>query len=87
MEKIRRAGSVMLEDGKITVTAVSKIIQNNSRLISVLQGENTLTVTGDDFNVTEINLETGRLAATGTVKELKFSSSHEKQDFLKKLFK
>ena len=87
MEKKLGAGSVIIDAGGFTLSGVARVLQNNNKTVAVKQGDNTLTVTGDDFNVTEVNVETGRLVATGKVKELKYTSAADAGGFFKKLIK
>lgn len=47
----------------------------------------TLTITGEGLSVTEINLDSGRLSATGRVKEIRFSETLTKAGLIKKIFK
>lgn len=52
-----------------------------------MQNKETLTITGEGLSVTEINLESGRLSATGRVKEIRFSETLTKAGLIKKIFK
>lgn len=87
MEKKLNSGSVIIDGGKVTLSGVTRVLHNNNKTIAVKQGDRTLTLTGDDFNVTELNVESGRLTASGNVRELKYTSSADAGGFIKKLFK
>ncbi len=86
MENEKR-GALALENDRLTVTAVTKVITSCDKSIVLVQNKETLTITGDGLSVTEINLESGRLSATGKVKEIKFSETLTKAGFIKKLFR
>ncbi len=81
------AGSVIIDGGGVTLSGVTRVLHNNNKSIAVRQGNRTLNITGDDFSVTELNIESGRLSATGVVRELKYTSSEDAGGLLKKLFK
>lgn len=78
---------ISLDSEKISMLGVGKVISTTEKSIEVNISGRFLTVGGSDFNVTELNLETGRMTVTGTVRDLKFSAEREKGDFLKKIFK
>ena len=82
MENEKR-GALALENDRLTVTSVSKVISS----IVLMQNKETLTITGEGLSVTEINLDSGRLSATGRVKEIRFSETLTKAGLIKKIFK
>ncbi len=86
MENEKR-GALALENDRLTVTAVTKVITSCDKSIVLVQNKETLTIMGDGLSVTEINLESGRLSATGKVKEIKFSETLTKAGLIKKLFR
>lgn len=86
MENEKR-GALALENDRLTVTSVTKVITSCDKSIVLVQNKETLTITGDGLSVTEINLESGRLSATGRVKEIKFSETLTKAGLIKKLFR
>ena len=86
MENAKRGG-LTLENDKLTMTAVSKIISNNEKSINLVQGGENVSITGDGLSISELNVESGRLSATGRVKEIRFSVSFDKKNFLGKIFR
>lgn len=86
MENEKR-GALALENDRLTVTSVSKVISSGDKSIVLMQNKETLTITGEGLSVTEINLDSGRLSATGRVKEIKFSETFTKAGLIKKIFK
>lgn len=86
MENEKR-GALALENDKLTVTSVTKVISSGDKSIVLLQNKETLTISGDGLSVTEINLDSGRLSATGRVKEIRFSETLTKAGLVKKIFK
>ena len=83
MENEKR-GALALENDRLTVTSVSKVISSGDKSIVLMQNKETLTITGEGLSVTEINLDSGRLSATGRVKEIRFSETLTKALFLRR---
>ena len=86
MENEKR-GALALENDRLTVTSVSKVISSGGKSIVLMQNKGTVTSTGEGLAVTEINLDSGRLSATGRVKEIRFSETLTKAGLIKKIFK
>ena len=86
MENAKRGG-LTLENDKLTMTAVSKIISNNEKSINLVQGGENVSITGDGLSISELNVESGTLSAKGRVKEIRFSASFDKKNFLGKIFR
>ena len=86
MENEKR-GALALENDNLAVTSVSKVISSGDKSIVLMQNKETLTITGEGLSVTEINLDSGRLSATGRVKEIRFSETLTKAGLIKKIFK
>lgn len=86
-QKIKRKHALTLDDGKISVSGVEGVDSSNAKILIIQVTDKTLTVTGDDFAIEKLDLDEGRLVAAGKVSALKYSSAHEKADFLKRLFK
>ena len=72
----------------LTVTGVKSVPTFTDKLIEIeLEGE-TLAVAGHDLAVKGLDLESGRLTATGNVLTLRYSSAlPSPRSLLKKLFK
>lgn len=83
MENEKR-GALALENDRLTVTSVSKVISSGDKSIVLMQNKETLTITGEGLSVTEINLDSGRLSATGRVKEIRFSETLTKAGLIKR---
>lgn len=86
MEKIKNH-SLLIENGRITLTGVVKALGSNDREISVELSGTRLIIEGSEINIDTLDLEAGRLSASGTVKTVKYLAAHEKQALLKRLFK
>ena len=56
MENAKRGG-LTLENDKLTMTAVSKIISNNEKSINLVQGGENVSITGDGLSISELNVE------------------------------
>lgn len=56
MENEKR-GALALENDRLTVTSVSKVISSGDKSIVLMQNKETLTITGEGLSVTEINLD------------------------------
>lgn len=83
MENEKR-GALALENDRLTVTSVSKVISSGDKSIVLMQNKETLTITGEGLSVTEINLDSGRLSATGRVKEIRFRKRSRRRDLSKR---
>lgn len=83
MENEKR-GALALENDRLTVTSVSKVISSGDKSIVLMQNKESLTITGEGLSVTEINLDSGRLSATGRVKEIRFSETLTKAGLIKR---
>jgi YabP family. len=86
MEK-QKNHSLLLEDGRLSVTGVMKVTGSNGRELTLELSSARLIIRGDGFNVDSLDLEVGRLSASGNIKEIKYLSAHEKQAVFKRLFK
>lgn len=80
---------------KVTITNRSEIeIQGANRVIAstskeaVVEIENsTLVISGNNLEVTKLDLENHIVKFSGTITNVKFAEKHEKTSFLKRLFK
>lgn len=87
MDKIKRLHSLTIDDDNILINGIESIENSNSKLIIVRLANRSLVINGDNFNITNLDLETGTLKASGKTNDLKYTTSHEKQAFLKRIFK
>ncbi|MEG1613375.1 MAG: hypothetical protein RR357_04340 [Clostridia bacterium] len=87
MDKIKRQHSLLIEEGKLNVLGIVRIDSSNDKIIVMQLSDKTLSIFGDSFNIDLLDLEAGKLTASGNVKEAKYSSAHEKQALMKRLFK
>lgn len=87
MDKIKRLHSLNIDEDKLSINGIECVENSNNKLIVVRLSGRALIINGDDFNITHLDLEAGQLKATGKVRELKYTASHEKQAFFKRIFK
>lgn len=87
MDKIRRLHSLNIDEDKLSINGIECVENSNNKLIIVRLSGRSLIINGDDFNITNLDLEAGILKAIGRVREIKYTASHEKQAFLKRIFK
>ncbi len=83
----KKLHSLHIEETKLSIGGIEKIISSNDKLIAVKLSSKMLTVAGTDFNIDKLDLEEGKLIASGHVRDIKYASAAEKQAFIKKLFK
>lgn len=83
----KKIHSLHIEETKLSIGGIEKVLSSNDKLIAVKLPSKMLTIDGTDFNIDKLDLEEGKLIATGHIKEIRYSNAAEKQAFFKKLFK
>lgn len=71
----------------LTLTGINEIDSFDEMCVvaNTLMGE--LTIKGKDFNISNLNVETGELCMTGEISALYYNVSKEKSSILSKIFK
>ena len=87
-EKAARPHSLQLsERGLLTVTGVKAVPVFTDKLIEIELDAETLNVTGHDLNVKGLDLDGGKLSASGRVTAVRYSSAPAPSSLFKRLFK
>ena len=80
--------SICLEDRKkLSLSGVTKIVSSTITQAVVEIGDDSLVVTGNDLEITKLNLENKEVSFSGIINSLKFGAKSEKRGFLKRIFK
>lgn len=80
--------SICLEDRKnLSLSGVTKIVSSTITQAVVEIGDDSLVVTGNDLEITKLNLENKEVSFSGIINALKFGAKSEKRGFLKRIFK
>lgn len=80
--------SICLEDRKIlSLTGVTKIVSSTTTQAVVEIGEDSLVISGNNLEITKLNLENKAVSFSGMVNSLKFGQKAEKKGFFKRIFK
>ena len=80
--------SVFLEDKtKLTIKGATKIVSstNNQAIISL--EEQNLTITGQNIEITKLNLEEKEVCFSGEINSIKYSAKNSKNNLIKRFFK
>lgn len=76
----------LLSQKKLALTGVDEIYSSNDKLISLKTNGKKLIITGENINISKLNIDTGELEATGNIDSIKYSTNI-KVGLLKRLFK
>lgn len=86
-KNIAKKHSFNITDEKITVTGVVAVESFDEKEVILVLTKGGATLTGENFEVAALDVETGRLELSGTLICLKYGSVKQKQSFMKKLLK
>lgn len=78
---------VLKNRNRLYVTGVEKVFEANQTKIQLQVSGSILVITGQDLNITRLDVDSGNVDVSGNVDDLKFSAFQEKTNFLKKIFK
>lgn len=80
--------SILLEDRtKLTIKGATKVLSStNNQAIVELQEQN-LVISGQNIEITNLNLENGEVVFNGEINSIKYSPKNEKKNIIKRLFK
>ena len=83
-----RAHSVALTDRKkLSITGVEDVDCFNEQIVVLRTSQGTLTVTGAGLNMSQLNLEDGRVALEGEVDAMEYTGGKKKGGVLGRLFR
>ena len=71
----------------LSLTGVEKVFEANQTKVQLQVAGSVLGITGQNLNITKLDVEKGEVQIDGIVDELKFSSQQQKTNFFKKMFK
>lgn len=72
---------------KLTVTGVEKVYETNENKLQLKASGSNLLITGENLNISRLDVESGNVSVEGKINELKYFSSENKGNIFKKLFK
>ncbi len=70
----------------LSLTGVQEVYSTNEKLIMLKASGKKLTITGENINITKLNVDTGELEAKGMFDTIKYSTNI-KTGLFKKVFK
>ena len=80
--------SLYLEDRKILkLSGATKVISSTNTQAVVEMSENHIVVTGNNLEITKLDLENKEVSFSGEVNSIKFTQKVEKKSLFKRLFK
>jgi len=80
--------SLYLEDRKILkLSGATKVISSTNTQAVVEMSENHIVVTGNNLEITKLDLENKEVSFSGEVNSIKFTQKAEKKSLFKRLFK
>lgn len=74
-------------DKDITLEGVNNILQSNDKEIVLTMGDNTLVLSGENFNIDVFDLTKRFAQISGKLYCVKYSKGREKLSFLKRIIK
>ena len=77
----------MKNRGSLSITGVEKVYETTQQKIQLKVAGSNMSVTGEGLNISKLDVETGIIQIEGRVNEIKYSSTQNKENFLKKIFK
>lgn len=84
----QRAHAITLNDRKrLNITGVEDVDCFNEQIVVLHTPLGTLTVTGAGLNVSQLNVEEGRVSVEGEVDALEYTGGRKKGGALGRLFK
>ena len=85
-EQKRQNKVTILNQNDICVSGISKVLSSTEKMISVVLDGKVMTIEGENLSVSELNVETGNLSASGKVFSVKFVAEKHKENFFKRIF-
>jgi len=86
-ETIEKDSSItLINQKKLTLTGVNEIFSSNEKNILLKCNSKKLIISGENINITKLDVNTGELEATGLFESLKYTSGL-KTNLFKRFFK
>lgn len=76
---VEKHGLELVERSKLVVTGVTHVDNYDDKEILLQTQLGTLLIKGEGLNISELNLESGKLNVNGTVNQLSYSDSASKK--------
>ncbi len=88
MENAVKTQILRLENREnFTVGLVENVESFSEEKVILKTGMGTLLVTGSDFVLEDISMDSGSVSISGKIDKMEFIKAHEKHGFLKSMFK
>ena len=87
MENAIKEHSLRLENSTLYTSGVEGIICFETNEVVLQLKDSTLRIIGEELELIDLSIKTGNMIAKGKVKEIAYGKSHEKVNFLKRIFK
>ncbi|MBR4003306.1 MAG: YabP/YqfC family sporulation protein [Clostridia bacterium] len=71
----------------LTLSGVEKVYETNENKIQLKVSNSNLLITGENLNISRLDVESGNVSVEGKINELKYLSNEGKGNIFKKLFK
>ena len=71
----------------LSITGVEKVYETSTRSVQLKVAGSNMCISGESLNISKLDVETGNIQIEGLVNEIKYSSSQNKESFLKKIFR
>jgi len=71
----------------LTLSGVEKVYETNENKIQLKVSNSNLLITGENLNISRLDVESGNVSVEGEINELKYLSNESKGNIFKKLFK
>ena len=71
----------------LTLSGVEKVYETNENKIQLKVSNSNLLITGENLNISRLDVESGNVSVEGKINELKYLSNESKGNIFKKLFK
>lgn len=71
----------------LTLSGVEKVYETNENKIQLKVSNSNFLITGENLNISRLDVESGNVSVEGKINELKYLSNESKGNIFKKLFK
>ena len=71
----------------LTLSGLEKVYETNENKIQLKVSNSNLLITGENLNISRLDVESGNVSVEGKINELKYLSNEGKGNIFKKLFK
>ena len=77
---------VICNQNDISISGISKVLSSTEKLISVVINDKVVAIEGENLAVSQLNVETGNMVASGKIVALKYTTEKQKDGLLKRIF-